>query len=242
MGLQTRDVPAAILAGGLATRLGSLTGTIPKALVDVAGRPFVDHQLSLLRRHGICRAVFCVGHFGEQIEAHLGNGADRGLSISYSYDGDQLLGTAGALRRALPQLGETFWVMYGDSYMDIDYAAVLDAFDRRHARALMTVIRNDDRWDRSNAEFRDGRLIAYDKHHRTPAMRHIDYGVALLSRGVMDRVPADRPSDLADVYRQLVAEGTMIGYEVSQRFYEIGSPAGLEETRRHLAGAAGARP
>jgi NDP-sugar pyrophosphorylase family protein len=241
MGLQTRDVPAAILAGGLATRLGIATGATPKALVEVAGRPFVDHQLSLLHRHGIRRVVFCVGHLGEQIEAHLGDGAERGLSISYSYDGQQLLGTAGALRRALSQLGDSFWVMYGDSYMDIDYPAVLAEFERRGARALMTVIRNDNQWDRSNAEYREGHLIAYDKRQQTPGMRHIDYGVALLSREIVERVPPGVPSDLADLYRDLVAEGTMIGYEVTERFYEIGSPAGLEETRQHLMGATGAR-
>jgi NDP-sugar pyrophosphorylase family protein len=242
MGLQISDVPAAILAGGLATRLGSLTGGRPKALVDVAGRPFVDHQLDLLSRHGIRRVVFCVGHFGEQIEAHLGSGADRGLSIGYVYDGDQLLGTAGAIRRALPLLGDRFWVMYGDSYMDIDYAAVLAEFDRRGRPALMTVIRNDDRWDRSNAEYRGGRLLAYDKRRPTSEMRHIDYGVALLEREVVGaHVPAGVPHDLADLYQQLVADGTMIGYEVTERFYEIGSPAGLEETRRHLMGLSGAR-
>jgi NDP-sugar pyrophosphorylase family protein len=239
MALQIRDVPAAILAGGLATRLGPVSGRTPKALVEVAGRPFVDHQLALLHRHGVRRVVFCVGHLGELIEAHLGDGAARGLSIGYSSDGDRLLGTAGALRRALPLLGQTFWVMYGDSYMDIDYAAVLAAFEARGARALMTVIRNENLWDASNAEYRDGRLLAYDKRRPTPAMRHIDYGVALLTRPLVERVPPDVPGDLADLYRDLVAEGTMIGYEVTERFYEIGSPAGLEETRQHLAGAAG---
>jgi NDP-sugar pyrophosphorylase family protein len=242
MVLQTGDVPVALLAGGLATRLGSLTGSVPKALLDVAGRPFVDHQLSLLHRHGIRRVVFCVAHLGEQIEDYLGAGTDRGLSLTYSYDGERLLGTAGALRRALPQLGETFWVMYGDSYMDIDYAAILAEFQRRGARALMTVIRNDDQWDRSNAVFRDGRLVAYDKRQQTAEMHHIDYGVALLSRAVVERVPEDVPFDLADLYRDLVSEETMIGYEVTERFYEIGSAAGLEETRRRLTAGAGARP
>jgi NDP-sugar pyrophosphorylase family protein len=202
----------------------------------------VDHQLSLLARHGIRRVVFCVGHFGDQIEAFLGDGAARGLSIDYAYDGDRLLGTAGAVRRALPLLGETFWVMYGDSYMDIDYAAILEEFQQRRASALMTVIRNDDRWDRSNAEYRDGQLVAYNKRHPSPEMRHIDYGVAILTRGVVEqRVPTGVPYDLADLYQQLVAEGTMIGYEVTERFYEIGSPSGLEETRRHLLGLSGAR-
>jgi NDP-sugar pyrophosphorylase family protein len=243
MGLQINEVPAAILAGGLATRLGPLAGSTPKALVEVAGHPFVDHQLSLLLRHRMHRVVFCVGHLGHQIEAHVGDGADRGLSVDYSYDGDRLLGTAGAVRRALPKLADTFWVMYGDSYMDIDYAAVLAEYERRQARALMTVIRNENRWDRSNAEYRGGQLVAYDKRRPTTAMQHIDYGVGLLSKElVLERVPPDEAYDLADLYHALVADRTMIGYEVNERFYEIGSPAGLAETHRHLMGASGARP
>src|SRR5687767_5234395 len=162
MGPRISEVPAAILAGGLARRLGAVTAATPKALVDVAGRPFVDHQLLLLHRHGIRRIVFCVGHFGEQIERHVGNGPAQGMSIHYSFDGDRLLGTAGALRRALPLLGDVFFVTYGDSYMDVPYAGILDHFVASGAAALMTVLRNDYRWDKSNAEFTGGRLIAYD--------------------------------------------------------------------------------
>jgi NDP-sugar pyrophosphorylase family protein len=242
MVLQTGDVPVALLAGGLATRLGSAARDIPKALVEIAGRPFIDHQLALLQRNGLKRIVVCVGHLGQQIEAHLGDGADRGLEIRYAYDGDRLLGTAGALRRALPQLGEAFWVLYGDSYMDVDYRAILAEFERRGARALMTVIRNDDRWDRSNAVFRDGQLRAYDKRQQTPEMHYIDYGIAVLTRGVVERVPEGVPFDLADLYRELVSDGSMIGFEVHERFYEIGSAAGLEETRRRLTADTGARP
>ncbi len=239
MGPRISDVPAAILAGGLARRLGAVTEATPKALVEVAGRPFVDHQLLLLHRHGIRRIVFCVGHFGAQIERHVGPGPVEGLSIRYSFDGDRLLGTAGALRRALPFLGDVFFVMYGDSYMDVPYADILDNFARTGAMALMTVFRNDDRWDKSNAEFSDGRLVAYDKRRPSARMKHIDYGVAVLSRAVLERVPPDEPFDLADLYHELVDQGAMVGYEVSQRFYEIGSHTGLEETRRYLAGVAG---
>src|SRR5262245_39359001 len=123
MGLRIEDVPAALLAGGLATRLGDIAGDVPKALVDVAGRPFIDHQLALLERNGIRRIVLCVAHRGRQIEDHLGDGRSRGLEIRYAYDGDRLLGTGGAIRRALPLLGPAFWVMYADSYMAIDYRA-----------------------------------------------------------------------------------------------------------------------
>src|SRR5437764_15144072 len=167
------DVPVALLAGGLATRLRPITQTIPKALVEVAGRPFIDHQLALLHRNGIRKVVLCLGHLGEQVEQHLGDGSAHGMEVRYSHDGAVLLGTGGALRRAAALLGEVFWVMYGDSYMDIDYPAVLADFAARDALGLMTVYANGNRHDRSNVAFRDGRLLRYDKRTPTPAMTHI---------------------------------------------------------------------
>lgn len=235
------DVPVALLAGGLATRLRPVTQTIPKALVELAGKPFIDHQLALLHRNGIRSVVMCLGHLGEQVRDHCGEGSRYGLRLRYSFDGPKLMGTGGALARAGPMLGESpgdaLWVMYGDSYMDIDYRAVLEAFARKgDADGLMTVLRNGDRWDKSNVVFRDGRLIRYDKRNPTPDMDYIDYGVALLRRRVLERIPADRASDLAELYSALVAEGRMIGFEVTNRFYEIGTPASLEEARRYLEG------
>lgn len=232
--LDIAEVPVALLAGGLATRLRPITTTIPKALVEVAGRPFIDHQLALLKRNGIRRVVLCLGYLGEQVEAHLGDGSALGMELRYSHDGSKLLGTGGALRRALPLLGEAFWVMYGDSYMDIDYPAVLADFAGRDVLGLMTVLHNDNSWDTSNVVFHDGRLLRYDKRARLPEMSHIDYGVSLLRRAALERLPADQPCDLADLYSALVAEGQMAGHEVSRRFYEIGSPRGLEETRDYL--------
>jgi NDP-sugar pyrophosphorylase family protein len=234
-GADLASVPVAILAGGRATRLGLVARNLPKALVEVAGKPFVDHQLALLRRRGLRRVVLCLGHLGEQVEAHVGDGARSGMEVACSYDGHTLLGTAGALRRAAPLLGELFFVMYGDAYLDIDYAAMRDALGGRPELGLMAVLRNEGRWDRSNVVFRDGRLLRYDKESPTPDMRHIDYGVALLRRAALERIPPDRPSDLAVLYRDLVAEGLMAGHEVERRFYEIGSAAGLEEARAHLA-------
>ena len=228
-------VPVALLAGGMATRLRPITETIPKAMVEVAGRPFIDHQLELLRRKGIRRVVMCLGYRGQQLERHVGDGSAWGMQVSYSYDGETLMGTGGAVRRALHMLGDAFWVMYGDSYMDIDYAAVLEHFDRSGAEALMTVLRNGNRWDTSNVLFRDGRLLRYDKQNRTPDMDYIDYGVALLRRPAAERIPTDRPFDLAELYTALVAEGKMVGHEVTNRFYEIGTPAALEEAALYLA-------
>jgi NDP-sugar pyrophosphorylase family protein len=233
------DVPVALLAGGLATRLRPITQTIPKALVELAGRPFIDHQLALLHRNGVRTVVLCLGHLGEQVRDHCGDGSRYGLRLRYSFDGEKLMGTGGALVRAAPVLGDApedaLWVMYGDSYMDIDYPAVLEAFARRDdADGLMTVLRNQGRWDKSNVVFQGGRLVRYDKRNPTPDMDYIDYGVALLRRRTLDRIPADRPSDLAELYSALVGEGRMIGFEVTNRFYEIGTPASLDEARRYL--------
>ena len=228
------QVPVALLAGGLATRLGPLTVTQPKALIRVAGRPFIDHQLALLRRNGIRKVVLCLGHFGALVEDHVGDGSAFGLEVVYSHDGTQLLGTGGASRRALPLLGEVFWVLYGDAYLDIDYQAVLETFQASGADGLMTVLRNGNRWDRSNVVFRDGRLLSYDKRNPSPEMDYIDYGASLLRGAVVAPLAEGAIFDLADAFADLVRRGQMIGYEVTRRFYEIGSPAGLAETDRYL--------
>lgn len=237
--LHIAEVPVALLAGGLATRLRPLTESVPKALLEVAGRPFIDHQLDLLRESGIRRVVLCLGYLGERVEKHLGDGSARGMELCYSYDGDRLLGTGGALRRAAPLLGEVFWVLYGDSYLPIDYRAVLRAFGRSDALGLMTVLENRNRWDASNVVYRGGKLLRYDKRARTPDMTYIDYGASLLRREALERIPPEAPYSLAELYGVLVSEGKMIGYEVTERFYEIGSPEGLEETRAYLAARGG---
>jgi N-acetyl-alpha-D-muramate 1-phosphate uridylyltransferase len=224
----------ALLAGGLATRLRPITERIPKALVEVAGKPFIDHQLALLRRNGIIRVVLCLGYLGEMVRDHLGDGAAYGMQLAYSFDGDRLLGTGGALRRAAPLLGETFWILYGDSYLDFEYQQIWQTFHQKQALGLMTVLRNEDRWDRSNVIFRNGLLERYDKRNQTPDMEYIDYGAALLRQSALLRIPANQPYDLADLYTDMVAKREMIGVQVTQRFYEIGSPSGLAETHEYL--------
>jgi NDP-sugar pyrophosphorylase family protein len=229
------DLPVAILAGGLAKRLLPVTGTIPKALVSVAGEPFLAHQLRLLRSQGIRRVVLCVGHLGEMIERDFGDGSAFGASLEYSFDGPTLLGTGGALRAALPLLGEAFFVLYGDSYLPIDYSEVAAAWSASGQPALMTVFQNEGAWDTSNVEFKAGRIVRYDKRERTPAMRHIDYGLSIFSRDVLAKKPAGEAFDLADLQRELAAAGQLAGHEVSQRFYEIGSHAGLSELDQFLS-------
>lgn len=228
------DIPVAILAGGKATRLGPLTAQRPKALVEVAGRPFIDHQLELLQRNGTRSVVLCIGHLGEQIEAHVGDGARFGVSVTYAYDGPVLQGTAGAIRDAAEHLGEMCWVLYGDSYLDFDYAAVVKTFSARTDPALMTVFRNEGRWDTSNVAFDGQRVTRYDKRNPDPSMQFIDYGATLLRRSGIDRIPETGVADLAELYASLADEGSLAGYEVSQRFYEIGSAEGLAELNRYL--------
>jgi NDP-sugar pyrophosphorylase family protein len=228
------DLPVAILAGGLATRLHPITERIPKALVSVAGQPFLAHQLRLLKGQGIRRVVLCVGHLGEMIEREFGDGAAHGVELRYAFDGPRLLGTGGALQQALPLLGEEFFVLYGDSYLPIDYGAVATAWEASELPALMTVFRNEGAWDTSNVEFSEGRIVRYDKRARTPAMRYIDYGLSILSRAVLAERAAGEPFDLADVQRDLAAAGRLAGHAVPQRFYEIGSPAGLAELDEFL--------
>jgi len=227
-------LPIAILAGGLATRLRPLTETVPKALIEVAGEPFLAHQLRLLRRHGFDRVVLLVGYRGEQIQEFAGDGRAFGLQIEYAFDGPQLLGTAGALRRALPILGEAFAVIYGDSYLPCDYHAALAAFHESGKLGLMSVYRNEGLWDSSNVEFTSGRILAYDKANRTPAMRHIDYGLGVFHRAAFDNVPEGRPCDLAAVYVDLLRRGELAAWESPERFYEIGSVEGIESLREFL--------
>ena len=227
-------MPAIILAGGFATRLRPLTEHIPKALIDIAGRPFLWHQLQLLKRQGIRRVVLAVGYLGETIEQQFGDGAAIGVSLEYSHDGPTPLGTAGAIRKALPLLPERFFVLYGDSYLTCDYRAVDGAFRRSGLPGLMTVYGNDGLFDASNVEYDGARVVRYDKKNRTSSMRHIDYGLGAFHRSAFSSIPDLDKWDLADVYRDLLHAGRLAAFEVRERFYEIGSPEGLRETRNFL--------
>ena len=222
-------MPVALLAGGLATRLRPITAKIPKLLVEVAGEPFFSHQLRLLRQNGLTRIVLCVGYLGEMIVDAYGDGSKWGVKIDYSFDGEKLLGTGGALIRALPKLGDTFYVLYGDSYLPIDYQSVGRAFLASGQPGLMTVYANQERYDTSNVWFEDGRIRVYDKHNKVPQMRHIDYGLGLFRADAFAGCPRAAVVDLATVQTALCQQGRLAGYEMAERFYEIGSPAGLAE-------------
>lgn len=230
-------MPAVILAGGLATRLRPLTEDTPKALIEVAGHPFLWHQLTLLRRHGVRHVVLAVGYLGERIQERFGDGSELGIQIDYTFDGPRLLGTAGAIRQALHLLPQHFFVLYGDSYLTCNYRAVQDAFRRSGLPGLMTVYRNEGRYDNSNVEYQGGHILKYDKRNRTPGMRHIDYGLGVFDRSVFAAIPAGEAYDLARVYQNLLSAGNLAAFEVQDRFYEIGSPEGLRETAEFLQAA-----
>ena len=222
-------LPVAILAGGLATRLRPMTETVPKGLLPVNGEPFIGHQLRLLAAGGVERAVLCVGYLGEMIRESVGDGSGFGLHVEYSFDDPVLLGTAGAVRLALPRLGRKFFVLYGDSYLPCNYRAVMAAFHASGKTALMTVFRNEGQWDASNIEFAGGRIMAYDKRNSSGSMHHIDYGLGVFDDSAFAPLATHEPHDLAVLYQDLLRRGELAGLEVSERFYEIGSAEGLRE-------------
>ncbi len=222
-----------ILAGGLGSRLGERVADTPKPLLQVAGEPFLMHQLRLLSSHGADEVVLCVGYRGEQIQSRIGE-RRFGIAIRYSFDAPGLDGTLGAIRRALPMLGERFLVLYGDTYLRIDYRAVARRWAESGLPAVMTVLRNEGRWDTSNVVYRDGMVLRYDKHSPTPEMRWIDYGLGGLTASSLDRVPESQ-GELAVLYERLAQRGELLGIEASERFYEIGTMRALMETEAFLA-------
>jgi prepilin-type processing-associated H-X9-DG protein len=225
-------LPVCLLAGGLGTRLGETVHDTPKPLLEVAGEPFLLHPLRLLASRGVERVVLCVGYLGEQIEA--GVGPERfGIKIAYSYDAPELDGTLGAIRRAAPLLGERFLILYGDTYLRVDYAGAARAWEESAAPGLMVVLRNEGRWDTSNALYADGHVVAYDKQEPIAGMHWIDYGLGGLETTALDLVPAAE-TDLSRLYHQLAAAGDLSGYEATERFYEIGTPAALAEADEFL--------
>lgn len=228
-------LPVAILAGGLATRMRPITETIPKSLIEISGKPFIFYQLEYLRSQGVKHVVLCVGFLGHMIEAKIGDGTDFGLHVSYSFDGPALLGTGGSLRQALPQLGEYFFVLYGDSFLPINYQLIEQVFFQREKVALLTVLKNNNSWDKSNVLFQDNKLLEYNKQSPTPNMSYIDYGLSILDSKLFNHVPVENsPFDLSDMYQKLSQLGQLEGYEVYDRFYEIGSFSGLKETEAYF--------
>jgi NDP-sugar pyrophosphorylase family protein len=227
--------PVAVLAGGLATRLRPITEKIPKSLVEVAGAPFLAHQLRLLRRRGVSKAVLLIGHLGDRIEQFAGDGSAFGLVITYSDDGEMQRGTGGAVRNALPLLGPSFFVTYGDAYLDVPLEPLVAAQQATRCPAVMAVHHNKDRWDASNVSFDGSMVLRHEKTARgSPGVEWIDYGLSLFTAEAIASWPAPDPFDLTDLTAALAREGKLAGVEVWKRFYEIGKPEGLAETEAYL--------
>jgi NDP-sugar pyrophosphorylase family protein len=213
---------------------------VPKPLLEVGGEPFLFHQLRLLARHGARQVVLCVGYLGERIRERIGP-SRFGLSIEYSFDAPGLDGTLGAIRRARHLLGDRFLVLYGDTYLRLDYQAAADEWRRSGCLGLMVVLQNDGRWDQSNTVYAEGRVVAHDKSTPTSAMRWIDYGLGGLEAKALERVAASE-RDLSSLYTRLADLGELCGYEARERFYEIGRPESFAETDAFLHGLNAADP
>ena len=225
----------AILAGGLASRLGSLSSNNPKALVSVAGKPFIFHQLNFLKLQGIKKVVICVGHLGEIIENVVGDGSFFNLDIKYSYDGPFLLGTGGAIKKALMLLGNNFYILYGDTYLKINFSEIEDLFFRKSFPALMTIYKNKNIFDKSNVFYNSGIIYEYNKNFPNESMEFIDYGVSIVNAEIFDNYELDKNFDISDVFNYLSINNKLAGYEAHEQFYEIGSLPGLKLAESHLS-------
>jgi len=234
MGSSSELPTLALLAGGLAKRLRPTTYDIPKAMVPIQGEPFIAHQLRLFANGGLSHVIICLGHLGEQIQAYVGDGSAFGLLVSYSYDGDSLLGTGGAINKALDELGDIFFVMYGDSYFEIDFRFVLKAFERSGKLSLMTVMRNAGQWDASNVRYANGEVLEYAKNTDRTDMDYIDYGLSVFKAEAFDKVHEEQSLDLGTLQGRLAHNGDLAGLEVNRRFYEIGTPEGLSDFKAYM--------
>ncbi len=227
------DVTLAILAGGLATRLYPKTLTIAKSMIEVAGKPFIGHQLELLNSKGIKNVVLCLGNLHKEITDYVGDGKKFGLNVKYSFDGEKPAGTGGAVVNALDLLSDPFMLMYGDSFLNIDFIDIIEYFKNRHESGLMTVLRNEDKWDKSNIDFKDSKIIRYEKTIEGK-FSFIDYGVSMLRKKTLKIYSKGFGFDIAEVFQNLIKSGDLLGFEVFERFYEIGSFSGIEETEKYI--------
>jgi len=227
-----------ILAGGLGTRLWPMTQALPKSLIPINGRPFADYQLTWLSRQNITNVIYCIGYLGGQIRSAIGDGSRFGVNVQYADEGDDLKGTGGALRGALDAglLADIFFVLYGDSFLPVQFAPLLAAFHASGCQGLMTVIRNENRWDASNAVFAAPFVTLYDKKSDDATrtrMNYIDYGLSILARDLIAKqIQAGAKADLADLFNKMSIAGELAGFEITDRFYEVGSQSGIAEFSR----------
>ena len=227
-----------ILAGGLGSRMRSHAPDLPKALIPISNRPFIEYQLDLLAAQGLKDVLICAGYLGGLIEDHVGNGRKWQVDVQYSHETpDRLLGTGGAVVNALPMLGETFFTLYGDSYLPTNYSAIIEAFNRSSDDSIMAVYRNEGQWDASNVSVENGMVSLYSKSAPADQVDHIDYGITGFHRCHIEAYKdATMPLDLATIQGDLAAQGCMRAFEAHERFYEIGKPEGLAELETYFKG------
>jgi N-acetyl-alpha-D-muramate 1-phosphate uridylyltransferase len=220
---------AVILAGGLGTRLRPLTNTVPKAMVPVNGKPFLEYELNLLKTNGIFDIVLCVGYLGDIIHDYFGNGERLGIRISYSYDGEELLGVAGALKRAEHHLRDIFFVTYGDAYLSADYNGAMKEFMGTRKLGMMLAYENHNAYGKSDLAIKDGFVTKYDKQNQTPDMVWINYGISILRKQALNSIPEDTKCDEEQFYGELIKHKELLANIVKERFYEIGTAPALKE-------------
>ena len=230
---------AVILAGGLATRLRPITERVPKSLVRIHDKPFLQYQLERLKDEDVTDIILCIGYLGDQIVEYFGDGRKYGVNITYSYDGDHLLGTAGSLKKAESFLCEEFFLTYGDSYLFIDYPAVMSWFNKFDKQGLMVVYKNCDQYDKSNVSIEGDLVKSYSKTNKTKDMIYIDYGASILRREVLNLVPEGEVYSLEELFAQLIEQQQLLAYEVKERFYQIGSIDGIEEFKKYISRSGG---
>ena len=225
-----------ILAGGLGTRIRSINSELPKALIEVCGKPFLDWQLRWLKKNGVKKVLLCIGYLADAIENFAKDGSQWGLEIDYHRDGKTLLGTGGVLRSAYDakKIEDNFFLLYGDSFLPIDFQSIYNFYKSNQSTDLMTVFKNNNQFDKSNVQFNSTnyQIQLYDKHYVTQPMEnfdYIDYGLSILNKATLQTIPTELKFDLSELYHQLSLQKKLTGYEVTQRFYEIGTPQGLKE-------------
>jgi NDP-sugar pyrophosphorylase family protein len=228
------NLPIVILAGGFGTRLGNLTQNIPKSLIPICGRPFIDWQIECIRDTGVTDFLVCIGHLGDQISNHLGDGKKFGVNIEFSSDGPTKLGTGGAILAAISKLPDNFMITYGDSYLPTNFRKIGNHFLGIKARALMTICDNKENFEKSNCYFKDGLIQLYSKNDSSKEMDYIDYGLSILNKSVFESRRVNSSFDLADLFEELSISSNLIGYEIQERYYEVGSVQGIKNLENYL--------
>ena len=223
-----------ILCGGLATRLGNLSKDTPKSMIKIEGKPFLEYQIEMLKKQSIKDIILCAGHLSEKIIEYFGDGKKFGVNIRYSHDDEKPLGPIGALKNAEPLLDDVFFIMYGDSYLFVDFKKVYSYFLEYEDLALMVAYKNFDKYDASNLAIKNGRIVACGKENKTKDMIYIDYGTSILRKKVLEIVPKYTPYSTERFFSELVKKRELMAFETEERFYHIGNLKSLEEFRSYI--------